>query len=136
MNKKIKTVVFQIHPESQYVKKRLELAHHEMQNFQHINTNDVQDNEIETLQDIDEISYNLNSTQHIICASSETKNSLEYSGYAGNCYVLPYYSKFNAVSFDHFEKLESIKRNDKINLVYVGALSIRKGMLHLLDLIA
>ncbi|WP_222931675.1 hypothetical protein, partial [Elizabethkingia miricola] len=84
----------QIHPETLYVKERLQYANECLRKFENINCDDIVDNEIETLNDDENLRYDFSSVDNIICASSETKKSLLFAGYTGNIHVLPYYSKF------------------------------------------
>lgn len=129
------TIVFQIHPETLYVKERLEHAKKCLEEFENINYNDIIDNELETLDDNENLRYDFSSVDDIICASSETKKSLLFAGYTGKIHVLPYYSKFQIKNKDDIykKKIENFQTKSKIDIIYVGTVSIRKGILHLLD---
>ncbi|WP_294240628.1 glycosyltransferase [uncultured Chryseobacterium sp.] len=129
------TIVFQIHPETLYVKERLQYANECLKKFENIHFDDIVDNELETLTDGEDMRYDFSSVDNIICASSETKKSLLFAGYTGNIYVLPYYSKFQIKNKDDIyrKKVENFETTSKINIIYVGTISIRKGILHLID---
>lgn len=132
--KGFKVIVFQIHPEYKYVKNQLHIATELMRNFNFINYKEVKDNEIETSTSEEELAYDFNCTDHIICASTETKKSLRLAGYSKDIHILPYYSKFENISDSLLEqKLENFKKLENLNILYIGTLSIRKGILHLLD---
>ncbi len=129
---KLKPIVFQVHPDGRYVKQRLLLAQSESFTFKHVEAGKIIDNEVETTPMEESYYYDFNQVSAIICSSSETMKSLRYSGCQNQIFKLPYYSKY------HFDiQKSSIDYNPissaPIRLVYVGNLSLRKGIFHFLD---
>jgi glycosyltransferase involved in cell wall biosynthesis len=130
-----KIVIFQVHPTVQYVQSRLAIATAETLDFKYIDSKNIVDKELESSLDSEIEQYNFDCVDAIICASSETESSLKFSGYGGVIYKLPYYSRFESVLTDELllKKLELYTSGDPIQIIYIGSVSIRKGILHLID---
>jgi glycosyltransferase involved in cell wall biosynthesis len=130
-----KILVFQVHPDSLYVKERLEFAKKELSLFRNVSVEKIIDNELESLGLENEINYNFSCVDAIICASYESKKSLRFSGYTGKVFVLPYYSRFTNLLTEDLvnKKLSLFKEASSFKILYIGTLSIRKGIFHLLD---
>ncbi len=134
--KGFKIIIFQVHPDSRYVKSRLEIAKRATLDFKVINHQNILDNEVESSHNFEDVFYDFECVDAIICASSESLNSLKFSGYKGPIYTLPYYSKFSqSYNFNELfeKKILNFATASKIKLLYIGAISVRKGILHFVD---
>lgn len=127
LNKKLKRILFQLHPHPTYIK---QLFLEEIELLPQAKFSLEQEHELKDTLHLENLKEEAHAADIIFCASSFTKFTLECDSVKKPIYVIPY-----GVDFSKFIFKERSLEENILKVIFVGSINQRKGIYYLLDAI-